>query len=414
MTRVLSILLLCTTLLLPAGPAAAQGLPGFRLEPVATFPGFASSVVVDSHGVVYATTTDGWIHRFDSVGATKIASLPTHAGGNAGLLGMALLDDATAAVHYTTWSGSMILEDVVATVDLATGASTPLHRFLCNIDFPESGVSSEHHGGNLTVAPDGAIFLGIGEYGGQSISQNPRWNGGKVWRVDRDGSATQFALGMRNPYDLAWDPTLGRLVVSDNGPTDGDEIHIIDAGANCGWPATWGHQPPMTGAVPPVYAFPHTVAPTGLARLTGAHALLSGGYLSTAFVPRALFYFPDLTTTPVADPFPLIEGGAEYPIDVTESTSGTIYVVTSGATTSTLQRLVAPARGDCNGDGTTDWRDVYPTLREVAEGEHAARSAQDGEYRGSWGCDADGNGLINAADLDALRLLVGGRRRAVR
>ena len=50
--------------------------------------------------------------------------------------------------------------------------------------------------------------------------------------------AEQYARGVRNPYDLAWDPELQRLVIADNGPTAGDELHIIRKDDNCGWPMT--------------------------------------------------------------------------------------------------------------------------------------------------------------------------------
>ena len=56
-------------------------------------------------------------------------------------------------------------------------------------------------------------------------------------RIERSGRTTQYALGMRNPYDLVWDPQTGQLVVADNGPTRGDEVHVIEAGANCEPPA---------------------------------------------------------------------------------------------------------------------------------------------------------------------------------
>jgi hypothetical protein len=87
-----------------AFPLFAATLPGFRVETLAQGEGFVSSVAIDSRGTIYFTTTDGWLQRVEGSGATKIASLPTHQGGNGGLLGMALLDDATAVVHYTTWN----------------------------------------------------------------------------------------------------------------------------------------------------------------------------------------------------------------------------------------------------------------------------------------------------------------------
>src|SRR6185295_18838409 len=224
--------------------ASAATLPGFRVEPLARAGSFVSSVVTDSNGTIYFTTTDGWIQRVDGSFATKTASLPTHAGGNGGLLGMALVDDRTAVVHYTTWDRdgeqdgdlAKVLDDVVSRVDLMTGAETVVHTFVCDIESRMRGASSEHHGGNPALGPDGSVFVGIGEYGGHVIAQKPEWNGGKVWHIERDGSTTQWALGMRNPYDLAWDPESQRVVVFVNREEGADEINLITEGSNCGWP----------------------------------------------------------------------------------------------------------------------------------------------------------------------------------
>jgi len=398
--------------------ASAATLPGFRVETLAHANGFVSSVVTDSNGIIYFTTTDGWIQRVDGTESTKIAALPTHAGGNGGLLGMALLDDHTAVVHYTTWDGegelAKVLDDVVSRVDLTSGAETVMHSFVCDIESRSRGASSEHHGGNPAIGPDGAVFLGIGEYGGHLIAQRPEWNGGKVWRIDRDGSATQWALGMRNPYDVAWDPELQRVVVTDNGENGGDEVNVIAEGSNCGWPNTYGTHAPMEGAVEPVYVFEQTVAPTGLARLSGANPMLRRGYLSGAFVTRSVYYFPSVVP-PVARAIPLVSSFAEFVIDVTEAPNGDVIFATAAGATSSIQRLSVPVRGDCNGDGTVDWRDVYALVREVNDGgPHPAYLAQDGAYAASWGCDVNLDGTIDANDVTALSELIGSRRRAVR
>ena len=393
----------------------ADTLPGFRVETLAAVPGFVSSVVSDSKGVVYCTTTDGWIHRVDGSQSVPVAAVPTRAGGNGGLLGMALLDDAHAVVHYTTWEGSLVLDDVIAEVELATGALRVIKAFPGDIDFRENGVSDEHHGGNPTVAPDGSIFVGIGEYGVFVPAQDPRWNGGKIWRLDRDGNAQQFARGVRNPFDLAWDPVLGKLVLSDNGREAGDEIHVIDAGANCGWPESYGTQPPFNGSVSPVYVWPNTVAPTGLARLSGRNALLRSGYLSGGFVTRAIYYFADLGATPVAPPVLILSKFPQFVIDVTEGPNGEIWFVTGMGSASAIHRLHVPPRGDCNGDGFTDARDILPTIKEIDDGDGKARdNAQNGDYRGSWGCDANADNVIDGLDLEALVKMVTSRRRTAR
>jgi len=408
-------------LLLVSLSLSAATLPGFTVETVLRAPDFVSSLATDSQGTLYFTTTNGWIHRADGAAAplqaTRIASVATHAEGNGGLLGMALLDDHTAAVHYTTFAGGpasdLVLDDVVSQIDLATGAETVLRSFACDIEFRERGASSEHHGGNLTVAADGSIFVGIGDYNSHIIAQKPEWNAGKIWRVTQDGQATQWALGVRNPFDLAWDPELGRIVLSDNGPTDGDEINIVDIGANLGWPKTFGHEAPLDGAIAPSYVFPRTVAPTGLARLDGANPLIPHGYLVGAFVTRAIYYFPTPSTAPVA----ILEGFSEPVIDVIQAANGDIYFATAGAGGTAIHRLHVPLRGDCNGDGFTDSRDVLPLLRELADGDgagHAAIRAQEGDNAGSWACDANQDGVIDLTDLQTLGTLLGARRRAVR
>src|SRR5215208_2419540 len=116
---------LASLFLLTASLHAAT-LPGFRVDTLAGLPGIVSSLVADSHGALYCTTTNGTLYRIEGSTAVPVVSFSTHAGGNAGLLGMALIDDRTAAVHYTTWSGERVLDDVVSIVDLITGAETML------------------------------------------------------------------------------------------------------------------------------------------------------------------------------------------------------------------------------------------------------------------------------------------------
>ncbi len=397
---------------------AAQGavLPGFRVESVARVDGFVSSIVVDSRGVIYVSTTDGWIHRVEDGAVSRVASLPTHSGSNGGLLGMALVDDATAVVHYTVWGGEdLILDDVIARVDLASGAETVLHSFACDVEVHAHGASSEHHGGNPIVAPDGSVFIGLGEYGAQSVAQRPGWNGGRIWRIDASGNATQWAMGLRNPYDLVWDPERQSIVASDNGEKAGDEINVIAAGSNCGWPLTYGNNPAVDGMLAPVYVFPETVAPTGLVRLDGANDMLRRGFLSGAFVTSSLYFFPSLTANPVADPIAIVDGFSEAVIDVTQAQNGEIYFAgASFVPTTGVYRLHVPARGDCNGDGSLNALDMLALLRELDDGvPHRMIEAQDGAYAGSWGCDANADGLISPPDREALRKLLGGKQRAV-
>lgn len=385
----------------------AASLPGIRLETIATTAGFVSSVAVDSRGTIYYTTTGGAIYRVDGTTSVKVATLPTASNGDAGLLGMSLIDDTTAAVHYTNLD---LTREVISRVDLRSGDETVLASFINDITDPQRPVSAEHHGGNPTVAPDGSIFVAIGDFGGGVLAAYPEWNGGKIWRVYPDGTTVQFARGVRNMFDLAWDDANQRIVAGENGPVAGDEINVVHQGDDLGWPFTWGTQAPIAGATPPVYVFPDTVAPTGMLKLSGRNPMLRG-YLFGAFVPAAAFLVPDIDVRPLPAPIALFDHEKKFVIDLAEGPSGEIIVATYDA----INRLVLPQRGDCNGDGRVDGFDVFTLAAEVREGDgESIYAAADGDTRGSFGCDVNGDSLITHADVDELMKTVRVRTRAVR
>jgi glucose/arabinose dehydrogenase len=395
-------------LLLFASALPAAVLPGFRVQSLGPTAGFASSIAIDSHDTLYYTTTAGDLYRFVNGQSTVVSHVSTVANGDSGLLGLALRDDNTAVVHYTT-EGQQF--DVVSTIDIPTGKETVVHAFVCDKDMPSRGSSGEHHGGNPSVAPDGSIFVPIGDYGGGAIAADPAWNGGKIFRIHPDGSIEQFARGFRNPFDTSWDAAHQRLIVPDNGVLADDEINIVHAGDYCGWPYTMGNAPPVAGAVPPIYTFPVVVAPTGIIGVNGRNPFFKTGYLLGSFVTKALYYIPDIDARPLPDPIPIVTGDAGAIIDVAQASNGDIYFVTGKA----VFRLVTPLPGDCNGDGLVDARDIAALAQEIADGgPHPTFTAQDGSFRGSWGCDVDQNGTIDARDMEALLALVSMRGRAVR
>ncbi|HEV7484864.1 MAG TPA: PQQ-dependent sugar dehydrogenase [Thermoanaerobaculia bacterium] len=393
MKRLLCILLVCVA-------AEASTLPGFHVQLVQGTAGFITALATDSQGTLYYSVKSGDIIRAGVVPAI-VAHLPTVGEGNSGLIGLALRDDHTAIVHYTTPRQTY---DVVSAVDLMTGAETEIHRFATDRDFPERGASTEHHGGNLTIAPDGSIFLAIGDYGVGIVASELDWNGGKVWRIFPDGTVVQFAHGFRNPFDLAWDAAAQRVIVTDNGDAVDDEIDVVAQDDNCGWPYTAGKQPAVAGARPPAYVFPVVIAPTGLASLSGRNPILHRGYLLGSYVAQALYYVPDVYAQPVPDPVAVIQGETDPIIDVVEAPNGDIYFATGFG----IYRLVVPMRGDCNGDGVVNSADIATLSKVLAGGPQPMTATRNA----SWGCDANGDGMIDGRDLSVLAALV--RIRAVR
>lgn len=390
-----------TLVLLFAGAVRAGTLPGFRVQKLGGTAGFLSSIAVDSHGTIYYTTTKGDVYRFAAGISTRIAHVSTDSIGDSGLLGMALRDDSTAVVHYTTPNQTY---DVLSEINLADGSERVLVSFVADKDFPSRGSSAEHHGGNPHVAPDGSIFVGIGDYGGRWVAAQPDWNGGRIWRILPDGSVHRFATGFRNPFDMVYDAANERLIVADNGSAVDDEINVVHDGDSCGWPFTMGDAPPIDGATPPVFVFPTIVAPTGMLALNAREPLLDHGYLLGGFVSKSIYYIPDIDARPLA-PVAVMTDDKNMIIDVAQAPSGEIYFASGFA----IYRLFAPLRGDCNGDGLVDASDLAALAAMLTNSGALTRFNAP-----AFGCDANADGLVDDRDIAALAVILRGRVHASR
>ncbi len=110
-------------------------------------------------------------------------------------------------------------------------------------------------GSRIAFAKDGKIIMSVGMptrhvYGTADDAQNPNKHSGKILRLNEDGTAPKdnpffgkpghkpelFALGIRNAMGLFIHPDTGDIWETENGPMGGDEINIIKAGKNYGWP----------------------------------------------------------------------------------------------------------------------------------------------------------------------------------
>jgi glucose/arabinose dehydrogenase len=121
-----------------------------------------------------------------------------------------------------------------------------------------------HFGSKLAFGRDGMLYMTVGERGDRDRAQNLNIHGGKILRLKEDGTAPPdnpfagkpghkpeiFSYGNRNPQGLAFQPGTDILWANEHGPQGGDELNIIQAGKNYGWPiASYGREYGPNGAL---------------------------------------------------------------------------------------------------------------------------------------------------------------------
>lgn len=138
----------------------------------------------------------------------------------------------------------------------------------------------QHSNNGIRFGPDGKLYIAMGgprvgqlELKGETYwyAGQPRddWQYAGVLQVDADGANPKlFARGLRNPYDLAFGAD-GRLYASDNGDEsipvpDGDELNLVEEGADYGYPYFFGEPPPWSSTRAPIMHFVTHAAPTGV------------------------------------------------------------------------------------------------------------------------------------------------------
>jgi glucose/arabinose dehydrogenase len=151
-----------------------------------------------------------------------------------------------------------------------------------------------HYGGRLAFLPDGTLIMSTGDgFDYREAAQDLTSLLGKIIRINDDGSIPAdnpftadpnipgaiYSYGHRNPQGLISDPVTGRIYLHEHGPRGGDEVNLIEPGANYGWPmVTHGldysgaYVSPYTslpGLVDPLHVWVPSIAPSGFAIYRG-------------------------------------------------------------------------------------------------------------------------------------------------
>jgi glucose/arabinose dehydrogenase len=170
-----------------------------------------------------------------------------------------------------------------------------------------------HYGGRMVFA-GGLLYVTVGDRHHQDRAQELDNHAGKILRLTEDGGAAAdnplaaqsgalpeiWSYGHRNPQGLFFDAPSGTLWSHEHGPRHGDELNLIRAGANYGWPViSYGWQYAggpigqgitfQDGMQQPLWVWTPSIAPSGLVRYTGtAFAAWRGNLLLGAMAQRSL------------------------------------------------------------------------------------------------------------------------------
>ncbi len=247
-------------------------------------------------GGFLVTERDGRLWHFGADGARqRVGGVPKVAtAGQGGLLDVLVPRDfARSREVYLSYARKQGRGAGTAVgVGRLTRDGQRLTEFRRIFEMAPGSRGGRHFGSRLVEAPDGALFVTIGERGDRPAAQDLGRVQGSILRITRGGAPVSgnpftgqpgarpeiWSYGHRNPQGAALDRA-GQLWAVEHGAQGGDEVNRIRAGANYGWPVISygrhysggkiGEGTAKDGMEQPHHYWDPSIAPSGMAILSG-------------------------------------------------------------------------------------------------------------------------------------------------
>jgi glucose/arabinose dehydrogenase len=289
---------------LVAGNAFAVQLPqGFTQTTYVSGLSQPTACAFASDGRLFILQKQGKVRIFKNgkLLTTTALSLSVNTASERGLLGIAFDPSFSSNKYiylYYTTSSSSPKNRVSRFVVSGDTISQSSEKIL--LDGIRSDVGN-HNAGMIQFGRDGKLYIATGD-GGQtsSLSQDLNSINGKILRINSDGSIPSdnpfagksgkrgeiYAYGLRNPWRFAFDFARGTLLVADVGNSSFEEVNLVKAGKNYGWPSAEGTSS-NSSFVNPIYSYSHN----------GSSASITGGvvYRGSSFPSQyqGVYFFGD-------------------------------------------------------------------------------------------------------------------------
>jgi len=229
------------------------------------------AIAFDPDGRIFVTERVGKLRVIEDGKLNPEPVIVLNVGiGEAGLLGLALdpnFEENHYVYLYYTYSEFFTIYNKVVRYTEKNNSLSDEKILLDKIPG-----AFNHDGGRMKFGPDKKLYITTGDAGNANSAQDLNSLAGKILRINSDGTIPDdnpfgnslvYSYGHRNPQGLDWDPVTGKLVVTEHGPSAHDEVNVVEAGKNYGWPIVIGgeHDPKYVDSI--IHSGDDTWAPSG-------------------------------------------------------------------------------------------------------------------------------------------------------